>query len=462
VTNFLPRANASTTGTRQRHFFYDGLAPVGAEMYSLTFMAALIKTRAWLQIGGVAGVIAAVLGLSAAGGVAWAQAGQAGAGTTATRAPASVQFQSLSKRAMAALDADKLGEAIPLFRRALALDPRWVEGWWSLGTAYYDQESYAEAELAFQHVVEIDPKHGTAHGLLGMCEFELGDDKAALKDIEASKELGTDIDPQLRNVVFYHEGVLLQRAGRFVAAEMPFASLCQGGAGSPDVVRGFGMTALRMRDRQFPPAGSEAATVAEMVGRGACAAAERDFDSARRELTLVISTYPHYPYVHYVFGRVLVDAQDLPGAVVEFKREIDEGHDRVLPMLQIAASEYKVDPAAGLPYAEQAVALAPKLPFAHYLYGLLLASTDQEEKAIPELEIARRAFPQDMRVYWSLATAYARVGRAQDAAKARAEVARLSKRPAEQGDGATPGASAGEALDSPIPVTDAADQAPQR
>lgn len=363
---------------------------------------------------------------------------------------------------MEALDADKLQAAIPLFRKALALHPGWVEGWWSLGTAYYDQERYAESELAFQRVVAIDPKHGTAHALLGLCEFELGDDKAALRDIEVSKDLGTNIDPQLRDVVFFHEGVLLQRAGRFVAAEKPFASLCLGNGGGGDVARGFGMTALRMRDRQFPAPGSEAAVVAEQVGRSACSAAQKDIDSARRQFTLVTSAYPHFPYVHYAFGRVLLDARDIPGAVAEFKREIDEGHDRVLPMLQIAAAEYKVDPAAGLPYAEQAVALAPQLPFAHYLLGLLLANTGAEDKAIPELETARRAFPQDMKVYWSLATAYARVGRAQDAAKARAEVARLSRRSAQQEEGAGAGANAGESQDAPINVTDAAEQGPEK
>jgi tetratricopeptide (TPR) repeat protein len=361
---------------------------------------------------------------------------------------------------MEALDSDNLPAAIPLFRKALALDPRWVEGWWSLGTAYYDQESYAEGELAFQHVIALDPKHGTAHALLGLCQFELGDDKAALRNIEASKDLGTDIDPQLRDVVFYHEGVLLERAGKFVAAEKPFASLCEGNKGSNDVVRAFGMAALRMRDRQFPAPGSEAATVVEQVGRAACSAAQKDFDSARRQLTTVASTYPQFPYVHYVFGRVLIDARDIPGAVAEFKREIDEGHDRVLPMLQIAAAEYKVDPGEGLSFAEQAVALAPQLPFAHYMLGLMLESTGEEEKAIPELEIARKAFPQDTRVYWSLATAYARVGRAQDAAKARAEVARLSHK-SEQEAGVSAGANENDPADAPISVTDTAEQGPK-
>ncbi len=421
-------------------------------------MAAFRKIRASLPDASLSGVLTAAVLLCASSAIAWPQA-QSGAKPAPANAQSFTQFQSLSKRAMEALDADKLQVAIPLFRKALALNPRWVEGWWSLGTAYYDRESYAEAELAFQHVVAIDPKHGTARALLGLCEFELGDDQAALRDIEASKDLGINIDPQLRDVVFYHEGVLLQRAGRFVAAEKPFASLCLGNGGGGDVARGFGMVALRMRDRQFPAPGSEAAAVAEQVGRAACLAAEKDFDSARREFTLVTDAHPQFPYVHLAFGRVLLDAQDVPGAVAEFKREIDAGHDRVLPMLQIAAAEYKVDPAAGLPYAEQAVALAPQLPFAHYLLGLLLANTGAEEKAIPELETARRAFPQDMKVYWSLATAYARVGRAQDAAKARTEVARLSRKSALQEEGA--GASPGESPDAPINMTDAALQGPK-
>jgi tetratricopeptide (TPR) repeat protein len=427
-----------------------------------TLMAAFRKTRFSLPDARlILGVITAIVLIGGSSAMARPQPAPPAARPAPANTKPSAQFQSLSKRAMEALDADKLQEAIPLFRKALTLNPGWVEGWWALGTAYYDQESYAEAELAFQHVVAIDPKHGTAHALLGLCEFELGDDQAALRDIEASKDLGTNIDPQLRDVVFYHEGVLLQRAGRFVAAEKPFASLCLDNGGGGEVTRGLGMAALRMRDRQFPAPGSETATVAEQVGRAACSAAQKDIDSARRQLTLVADAYPHFPYLHYAFGRVLLDARDIPGAVAEFKREIDEGHDRVLPMLQIAAADYKVDPAAGLPYAEQAVALAPQLPFAHYLLGLLLANTGAEDKAIPELETARRAFPQDTKVYWSLATAYARVGRAQDAAKARAEVARLSRKSAQQEGGDVAGSNAGESPDAPIKMTDTAEQGPK-
>jgi tetratricopeptide (TPR) repeat protein len=370
---------------------------------------------------------------------------------------ATATFESLSKQAAATLDADKLDEAIPLFRRALALNPRWSEGWWSLGTAYYDEDRFAEATIAIQKVLALNPRHGTAYAMLGLCEFELGDDAKALHDIEASKNFGTDIDPQLRDVVFFHEGVLLQRAGRFVAAQKAFSSLCLGATRSPDVIRAFGMAALQIRDKEVPVPGSESARVVEQVGHAACLAAQKDFDASRREFTAVVDHYPHFPYVHYAFGRELTEVHDIAAAVAEFRSEIAGGHDGVLPRLQIAAAEYRVDSAGGLPYAQQAVSLAPQMPFAHFLLGLLLMDTGAYEEAIPELEAASKGMPDESKVFWSLAAAYGHVGRAQEAVRARAEFARLRDKAAEapQHEGAS------ESPDVPVNISDEPNTSPR-
>jgi tetratricopeptide (TPR) repeat protein len=356
---------------------------------------------------------------------------------------------------MAALDADHLDEAIPLFRKALALNPKWAEGWWSLGTAFYDQNRYAEASSAFQKVIALDPKHGTAHALLGLCQFELGDDAAALTNIEASKDLGTDVDPQLRGVVFYHEGILLQRAGRYVGAQAAFSSLCRGGTHSDDVLRGYGMAALHMRDRSFPADG-ETAGVVESVGLAECLTAQKNFDAAKQEFTRAITASPQFPWIHYALGRVLIDEQDIPGAVAEFKSELEHSQDRVPVLLQIAAAEYKVDSAAGLPYAQEAVKEDPSVPFAHFLLGLLLMNTDDQAKAVPELEIASRGLPHDPKVFWALSSAYQQAGRAQDAARARAVFARLKQQDTEKAHSA----QSGEAQDVVINVADGPEAPP--
>jgi predicted Zn-dependent protease len=315
-------------------------------------------------------------------------------------------------------------DAAKLYHRALALNPKWAEGWWSLGTLQYDSDQYAEAEMAFEKVAVLDPKQGTARAMLGLCEFELGQSERALKDIEASKTLGVLEDKQLRDVVTYHEAVLLQRTGRFEAAKEALSSLCRNGVRNSDLAGVFGMVALRMRDEAAPGSSSEAGEVAQHVGRAACLTGAKEYDAAKSEFESVVSRAPHFPLLHYAYGCALIDADNISGAVKQFELEIAEQPKNVLPRLRIAAAEYKVDSATGLKYAEEVVQLDPKLSLGHYLLGLLLLDTGEYARAVPELETARKAFPHDGRINLALATGYAHVGRPQDAARERAEFAR--------------------------------------
>lgn len=339
-------------------------------------------------------------------------------------------FEDLSARADAARDGNRIDEAVKLYHQALTLNPKWAEGWWSLGTLEYDNDRYAEAELSFEKVVVLDPKQGTARAMLGLCEFEVGQSERALKDIEASKNLGVLEDKQLRDVVAYHEAVLLQRAGRFEAAKEALSSLCRNGVRSGELAETFGLVALRMRDSTPPSQDTAEGQVVQYAGRGACLTGAKEYEAAKKMFEMVIARAPHFPLVHYAYGSALVDAGDLPGAVREFEAEIAMQPKSVLPRLRIAAAEYKVDSAVGLKYAEEAVQLEPAMPLGHYLLGLLLLDTGAYARAVPELEIARKAFPGEGRIDLSLATAYAHVGRTQEAARARAEFAR--KKQAEQ------------------------------
>lgn len=345
-------------------------------------------------------------------------------------------FEKLAQRADEARAGNRSDDAISLYRRALALNPKWAEGWWSLGTLQYDGDRYAEAELAFEKVVALDSKQGTARAMLGLCEFELGQSEKALKDIEASKNLGVLEDEQLRDVVTYHEAVLLQRVGHFEAAKEALSSLCRNGMRSSELADAFGLVALRMRDAAPPNPATEAGQVVELVGRAACLTGAKEYDAAKSEFQMVIVRAPNFPLVHYAFGSALIDARDLPGAVKEFDKEIADHPKEVLPRLRIAAAEYKVDSATGLKYAEEVVELEPALPLGHYLLGLLLLDTGSYERAVGELEIARKAFPAEGRIDLSLATAYAHVGRSQDAARARAEFARKKQTEQEASEGA--------------------------
>ena len=387
--------------------------------------------------------------------------GAAGQPTSTQKATAGQgQFASLAARATAAREAERLDEAAALYRRALKLNPGWTEGWWSLGTIDYDADRYAEAALELGKLAHLDPKQGTARAMLGLCQFRLGDEKKALENIQEARRLGIAEDDELRQVVVYHEGLLLQRAGRFEGSSEALGSLCQTGTAADQVTRTLGMVALRMRDAEAPVAG-EAAEVVAHIGRGACLAARKNYDEARREYALVERNAPHFPWLHYAYGRLLEEARDTAGAIAEYKLEIAEQPAAVLPRLRIGSAEYKQDSAAGLPYAEEALRLEPDLPFAHYLLGLLQLDTGAYAEAIPHLEAARKAFPTEARIALSLGAAYAHAGKAEDAARERKAFQTMSaaeQRAEGSGDG-SPAESQGLAIgDGMTPVTPARKQ----
>jgi tetratricopeptide (TPR) repeat protein len=340
--------------------------------------------------------------------------------------PAS-NFASLAARADAARDAERLDEAVALYRRALALHPRWAEGWWSLGTIEYDRNAYNEAARAFQKVTEFAPGNGTAYVMLGLSEFELGRDELSLQHIRTGKNIGFDKDAALRQVVLYHEGVLLQRKGKFDAAQATLEQLCLQGGQGDEIASALGMTLLRLSGKNPPAQGSTDADIVVRIGRAECLAGQKKYDQARPGFEEVVKENPTYPNIHYAYGLFLLEARDVAAGVEQLKEEIKNNPDHVFARLRIAAAHYKEDSPAGIPYAEEAVRLNPELPFGHYLLGLLLLDADQSARAILELEIARKSFSRDPKVYLALGSAYSRVGRRQEAARARANFERLNK-----------------------------------
>ncbi|MGB2628641.1 MAG: tetratricopeptide repeat protein [Candidatus Acidiferrum sp.] len=338
-------------------------------------------------------------------------------------------FESIAKRAAESRDANHLEEAALLYHQALALHPKWAEGWWSLGTLEYDRNHYAEAAAAFRHLLPLAPKDGAALVMLGLSEFELGQDDKAFKHLEAGKSLGIPANPQLEQVLLFHEGVLLRRQGKFESAQLSLGQLCSEGVQSREIIRELGLVMLRIDGNNAPPENSPGAEVVRRVGYAACLTSEKKFDQAQTVYAELTEKYPEYPNLHYAYGMFFSDSGNPASAVDQFKQEISHNPLDVASRLRIVSTLYKSDSAAALPYAQQAVHLDPHLPFAHYLLGLIYLDTDDYLKAIPELEIARRAFPEDPKVYFALGSAYSRAGRKKEADEARAAFQKLSEKP---------------------------------
>ena len=192
-------------------------------------------------------------------------------------------FDSLAQRADAARDSDRLDEAVVLYKKALAVRPKWEEGWWSLGTIEYDRNNYRAAASAFRQLLPLTPKDGTVYAMLGLSEFELGRDDAALRHLEEARRLQVSTNSQLRLVMLYHDGILLLRTRKYQSAETSLGALCRDEVPNDDVVKALGLAVFRLASKEAPAEGTPGAPVVQRVGHAACISVQKKYDEARKE-----------------------------------------------------------------------------------------------------------------------------------------------------------------------------------
>jgi tetratricopeptide (TPR) repeat protein len=361
--------------------------------------------------------------------LASAQAGSASTASTTTASPASPnRFEQISKQAAQARDQNRPEDAVRLYREVLKLKPSWLEGWWDLGTILYDSDRYDEARPAFRRLANLKPDGAPAWAMLGLCEFEVRDYEPALQHLRRAQATGgLGSNPELSSVAQYHLAILDTRFEEYEAGTETLFTMARAGNENPSLIEALGLSVLRMPflPSEMPPDRRE---IVLMAGRAAYDMRMHRPNDGKKEFQELISRYGETPNVHYAYGTFLLTS-DADSALGEFNRELQISPKHVPARLQIAFENIKrTDFAAGLPFAEKAVELAPQLFAAHDALGRILLGMGKPEQAISELETAVKLAPDSPEVLFALYTAYARAGRKADAERARAEFMRLDKR----------------------------------
>ncbi len=337
-------------------------------------------------------------------------------------------FEQVKAQAEQAMSANRSEEALKLYQKAVSLQPGWAEGWWRLGTLLYERDAFADAAVAFDKASSLSPNVGTAWVMLGLCEFKLNRFNEALEHIQKGRRLGVSSDPQFRTVMMYHEGLLLVGKSEFEKAQDTLGSLCRDGIDNEEVINGLGLAVLRLRFSDLLAGDAALRELVRRAGRAESLAAQKKFDAALVEYDKLASELPRTKNVQYAYGRFLLVTNEEEKAIAAFKREIENTPTHLLARVMIAETKFNLkDFAGGLPYAEEVVKLAPRLPLGHYLLGFGLLETGQTAKAISELEAAKAALPEEPKIYFALGRAYTRANRKDDAAQARATFMRLSE-----------------------------------
>lgn len=323
-------------------------------------------------------------------------------------------FEELARQAAAARDADRVPQAIDLYQQALQLNRAWPEGWFYLGTLYYDSDRYADAQPAFTQFVKLaDTPTGWA--FLGLCEFETGAYTLALDHLQ--KALDGAVPPEIEQVVRFHQALLLTRAGLFDRALHGYKVLIARGVHDPTLITGLGLNSLAMPalPREALPGQRE---FVDAAGRAAYDWLAGDNTKADTAFHSLLETYPNAPGVHSLYAAYLLGSHP-DEALPELHRELELNPKNaearaLLALLLLQGGK----PGDSIPYAKQAAEDRPASAMAQYAYGMALADTDPQQAAA-HLEIAARIDPTNFEYHIALAHAYSRSGRNDDARRER-------------------------------------------
>jgi tetratricopeptide (TPR) repeat protein len=347
--------------------------------------------------------------------------------------PSAATFEDLSARATAAREANRLPEAVQLYRQALEINPKWQAGWWFLGTILYDTNEYTGCRDGLRHFVELKTDAAPAWGILGLCEFQTGDYAQSLAHLERSLSLGSSDQPEMEKVLRYHEAILLTHAGDFDRAIQKYVWFVRGslsrhaddGGPGPVLLTALGLAALRTRllPKHIPAGQEDLFTTAGMAAfsqmSGDAAGAERDFRT-------LLERYPTAHHVHYLYACSLL-ARNPDQAIQEFRRELEftPASGGTLTMLAWALLN-RGDYAIARPYAEKAVKAEPEYALAYYVRGRAWVEAG-DVTGILDLEFAEGLDPANLETHLALAAAYPKAERYRDARRQRQRCLELTR-----------------------------------
>lgn len=337
----------------------------------------------------------------------------------AAHQPDSPDFQVVSAAAESARHQHDAVRAIALYRQAVALNPRWQDGWWFLGVLQYGNNDYAPARDALTQFIALTPEAGPAYAIRGLCEFETADYDQSLSDIERALAQGAANQNRNTGILRYHEVLLLSHSGRFEQALAASAEFSKGEA-APEIVQAVGMAGLRVSllPQELPQSDPRRALY-WAAGTATLAFLSGDTARAQQAFQQLFQQYPDTPNAHYLYGYLLF-GKEPEKAIAEFKSELaiapsNASAESMLGWAYLLQENY---PEAQV-HGAKAVALNPQITAGQLVLGRAMIETGDIKGGAAHLETARAMDPGNLEIHLALVRAYAKSGLREDAQRER-------------------------------------------
>ncbi len=282
---------------------------------------------------------------------------------------------------------ERYAQAVPLYRKALAINPTMPGLRMNLGLALFKAGELKEAIPTFDSLLKSQPPSSPEAErltiLLGMAHYGMDEYAAAIPYLKEA----TASDPQ--NLPF----------------RLVLAHSCLGAKQFQCVLDVY---------HEILMLNAESAE-ADMLA-GEALDEMQDHDGATEQFRAAAKANPQEPNVHFGLGYLLWCQSQYEEAAQQFEAELANLPNNAQALVYLADTNMKMNhPEAALPLIEKAIRINPGMELAHLDLGILYADAGHRDDALRELKVAVKLSPNDVKVHWRLARLYQAMGRKDEA-----------------------------------------------
>ncbi len=290
-------------------------------------------------------------------------------------------------------------EAVPLYRKALAMDPTMPGLRLNLGLALFKNGDLKQSIQEFKLLLKSQPRGSNEAQrltiLIGMAHYGLGEYAAAVPYLKTAAARDTKNLPLLLALA---HSCLWSRQYHCVMDVYHEILMLNAESAESDMLAGEALNELK------------------------------NTPGAILQFRAAIQANPKEPNVHFGLGYLLWTQTDYREAASEFQAELANDPDHIQAMLYLADSEVHLNQfEAATPLLERLLKLDSGLGLAYLDLGIIHAEAGRNEDALREMQEAARLDPGDVNAHWRLARLYRTMGKNEEAKVEFAKASSLNK-----------------------------------
>jgi len=284
---------------------------------------------------------------------------------------------------------ERYTEAVPLYRKALALNPAMPGLRLNLGLSLFKSGALKESIQTFTPLLNgqlpSSPEALRLTTLIGLAHYGLGEYAAAVPYLKQA----TAGDKQ--NLPFrlaLAQSCLWSKQYQCVLDVYHEILLLNAESAEADMLAGEAMDEMK------------------------------NHAGAAEQFRAAVKADPREPNVHFGLGYLLWGLMQYEEASQEFQAELANNPEHAQALAYLADTDIRLSqPEPAPPLLEKAIRIDPKIELAHLDLGILYSNAGRKDDALRELKIAEKLSPDDENVHWRLGRFYQATGR-KDEAKA--------------------------------------------